>query len=287
MTAINKCLTKGIVATLVVTGVSFGALATQDGAEAAAYPKKKPREVEWSFAGPFGKWDKAQLQRGLKVYTENCASCHSMNLLSYRNLADLGYTEDQIKAYAAEFELTDGPNEDGEMFERTARPTDRFVGPYANVKEAAALNGGAVPPDFSLIAKARAVERGFPTFIFDIFTMYAESGPDYIYSLLTGYPEEEPEGVDVLDGLHYNPYFASGTALAMAAPLSDDVVDYDDGTPQTVDQYAQDVSAFLMWAAEPGLPDRKQRGFIIIMFLLLFAGLLYFTKKRVWANVPH
>ncbi|MEO0545544.1 MAG: cytochrome c1 [Pseudomonadota bacterium] len=287
MTAINKCLANGIVATLVVTGVSLGAIAVQDGAEAAAYPKKKPREVEWSFAGPFGKWDKAQLQRGLKVYTENCASCHSMNLLSYRNLADLGYTEDQIKAYAAEFEVSDGPNEDGEMFERPARPTDRFVGPYANVKEAAALNGGAVPPDFSLIAKARAVERGFPTFIFDIFTMYAESGPDYIYSLLTGYPEEEPEGVDVLDGLHYNPYFASGTALAMAAPLSDDIVDYDDGTPQTLDQYAQDVSAFLMWAAEPGLPDRKQRGFIIIMFLLLFAGLLYFTKKRVWANVPH
>jgi len=286
-TATMRVVAKGAAAALLVAGFSFGSLVTQEGAEAAAYPKKKPRQVEWSFAGPFGHWDKAQLQRGLKIYTENCSACHSMNLLSYRNLADLGYTEDQIKAYAAEFEVTDGPNEDGEMFERPARPTDRFKSPYANEKEAASANNGAVPPDFSLIAKARAVERGFPTFLFDIFTMYAESGPDYIYSLLTGYPEEAPEGVEVLDGLHYNPYFVAGSALAMAAPLYDEAVDYDDETPATLDQHAKDVAAFLMWAAEPGLPDRKQRGFIVIMFLLLFAGLLYFTKKRVWADVPH
>lgn len=287
MTTLAQGVFKGVAAALMMAAVSFGPMAIGDGAEAASYPKKKPRHAEWSFAGPFGHWDKAQLQRGLKIYTENCSACHSMNLLSYRNLADLGYTEDQIKAYAAEFEVTDGPNEDGEMFERPARPTDRFKGPYANLKEAAAANNGAVPPDFSLLAKARAVERGFPTFIFDIFTMYTENGPDYIYSLLTGYPEEPPEGVQVLDGLHYNPYFVAGEALAMAAPLSDNSVDYDDGTPQTLDQHAQDIAAFMMWAAEPGLPERKQRGFIVIMFLLLFAGLLYFTKKRVWANVPH
>ncbi|MEO1397388.1 MAG: cytochrome c1, partial [Pseudomonadota bacterium] len=152
-----RVVAKGAAAALLVAGFSFGSLVTQEGAEAAAYPKKKPRQVEWSFAGPFGHWDKAQLQRGLKIYTENCSACHSMNLLSYRNLADLGYTEDQIKAYAAEFEVTDGPNEDGEMFERPARPTDRFKSPYANEKEAASANNGAVPPDFSLIAKARAV----------------------------------------------------------------------------------------------------------------------------------
>ncbi|MEL6967382.1 MAG: cytochrome c1 [Pseudomonadota bacterium] len=282
-----KGVAKGVAALVLAVSVTAGTSFVADTADAASYPKKKPRQAEWTFAGPFGKWDKAQLQRGLKVYTEVCAACHSMKLLSYRNLADLGYTEEQIKAYAAEFEVTDGPNDDGEMFDRTARPADRFVGPYANDKEAASANNGALPPDMSLIAKARAVERGFPTFIFDIFTMYAESGPDYIYSLLTGYPEETPDGVDVLDGLHYNPYFIAGTALAMSNPLSDDIVDYDDGTPQTVDQYAKDISAFLMWAAEPGLPDRKQRGFIVICFLLLFAGLLYFTKKRVWADVSH
>ncbi|MEL7229341.1 MAG: cytochrome c1 [Pseudomonadota bacterium] len=253
---------------------------------ASGYPINKPKEVEWSFAGPFGSYDKAQLQRGLKVYKENCSACHSMNLLSYRNLEDLGYTPDQIKNLAAEYEVVDGPNDDGEMFERPARPTDRFVSPYANDKEAIAANGGALPPDMSLLAKARAPERGFPTFIFDVFTMYAENGADYIYSLLTGY-KEPPEGVDIQDGLHYNPYFVAGKALAMAQPLYGDDVEYDDGTPATLEQHAKDVSAFLMWAADPNLPQRKQRGFIVILFLCIFAGLLYFTKKKVWAGVPH
>ncbi|MDD9910238.1 MAG: cytochrome c1 [Ahrensia sp.] len=255
---------------------------------ASGYPINKPREVDWSFAGPFGKWDLGQLQRGLKVYTEACSACHSLSILHYRNLTDLGYTEDQIKNYINDLgkEVTDGPNEDGEMFQRPAQLQDRFQGPYANLKEAAAANGGAVPPDMSLLAKARAPERGFPTFIFDIFTMYAENGPDYIYSLLTGY-KEPPEDKEILDGLHYNPYFAAGTALAMAQPLYDEQISYDDGSPETLDQYAKDVSAFLMWASEPGLPDRKQRGFIVIVFLAIFAGLLYFTKKKVWAGVPH
>lgn len=269
---------------LVAMGVS---LATPADA-ASGYPLNKPREIDWSFSGPFGTYDKQQLQRGLKVYTENCSACHSINLLFYRNLADLGYSEEQIKNYAAEYEVTDGPNEDGEMFQRPARPTDRFVGPYANVKEAALSNGGALPPDFSLLAYARAPERGFPTFIFDIFTMYAENGADYIYSLLTGYPEDgAPEGVDVLDGLHYNPYFVAGSALAMAQPIWPDGVEYDDGTEATISQQAQDVVAFMQWAADPNLPQRKQRGFIVVLFLLAFAGLLYATKKKVWANVPH
>jgi len=270
-----------LVAGLVITaGLALGP------ASAASYPTNKPKEQSWSFSGPLGHWDKGQLQRGLKIYTEVCAACHSLNMVSYRNLADLGYNEAQIKAYAAEFEVVDGPNEDGEMFERPARPADRFKGPYANDQEAASANGGALPPDLSLIAKARAPERGFPTFIFDIFTMYAENGPDYLYSLMTGYTDA-PEGKDIGD-LHYNPYFIAGDTLAMAAPLSaDNVVEYDDGTEATLEQNSKDISAFLMWAAEPGLEQRKQRGFIVILFLLIFAGLLYFTKKKVWANVSH
>ena len=266
-----------------------GALAftgTSQMAGAAGYPLNKPEEQKWSFSGPFGHYDKGQLQRGLKVYTENCAACHSMNLLSYRNLSALGYSEQQIKNYAAEYEVVDGPNDDGEMFERPAKATDRFKGPYANDKEATSANGGALPPDMSLLAKARAPERGFPTFIFDIFTMYAENGPDYIYSLLTGY-KDAPEGVEVQEGLHYNPYFISGNALAMSPPLIDDEFEYDDGTPGTIDQQARDVSAFLAWAADPKLDERKQRGFIVILFLLIFAGLLYFTKKKVWSDVAH
>lgn len=250
------------------------------------YPIKKPMQQEWSFSGLFGHYDKGQLQRGFKIYSEVCAACHSMSLLSYRNLADLGYTEAQIKNYAAEYEVTDGPNDDGEMFQRPALPTDRFKGPYANDKEAISANGGALPPDMSLLAKARAPERGFPTFIFDIFTMYAENGADYIYSLLVGY-QDPPEGVEITDGLHYNPYFVAGNALAMAAPLSEGSVEYDDGTPATLEQQAKDISAFLTWAADPKLNERKQRGFIVMLFLLIFAGLLYFTKKKVWANVAH
>ncbi len=264
------------------------ALGLSGAAMAADFPINKPRNADWSFSGPLGTWDLGQLQRGLKVYTEVCGACHSMKILHYRNLTDLGYTEEQIKNYIADqgIEVTDGPNEDGEMFDRPATLADRFKSPFANDKEAASANGGALPPDMSLIAKARAPERGFPTFIFDIFTMYAENGPDYIYSLLTGY-QDPPDDAEIQDELHYNPYFVAGNALAMASPLSDEIVSYDDGTPETVEQYAKDVSAFLMWAAEPGLQDRKQRGFIVIIFLLIFAGLLYFTKKKVWASVSH
>ena len=246
------------------------------------YPLDKPKEQVWSFAGPFGKWDYGQLQRGLKIYTEVCAACHSLNLLSYRNLSALGYDEGQIKAYAAEYEVTDGPDEDGEMYERPARPSDRFVAPFANKNEARSANGGALPPDLSLIAKARAPERGFPTFIFDAFTQYAESGPDYIYSLLTGYTDA-PASVDVGD-LYYNPYFISGNSLAMAPPLDEGLISYDDGTPETLDQYSRDISAFLMWSAEPGLQTRKRLGFIVMLALLIFAVLLYLSKKRVWSR---
>ena len=251
---------------------------------ASEYPLKTPKQQEWSFAGPFGKYDKGQLQRGLKVYTEVCSACHSMNLVTFRTLEGLGYSDAQVKAFAANYEVQDGPNADGDMFTRKAVPSDHFPSPYANKEAAAASNNGAAPPDFSLIAKARGIKRGFPLFIFDIFTQYQEGGPDYIYSLLTGYGEEKPEHVEVAEGTNFNPYFASAAALAMAKPISDDQVTYDDGAPQTVDQYARDVSAFLMWAAEPHLEERKRTGFMVMVFLVIFTGLIYLTKKSVYAN---
>lgn len=263
------------------------AIAAEEGDGATPhYPIMKPKEQDWSFAGPFGKYDKGQLQRGLKVYTEVCAACHSMRLVSFRTLGDLGYSEEQVKAFAANYEVEDGPNADGEMFTRTAVASDYFPSPYANAEAAAASNNGAAPPDFSLIAKARYVERGFPQFIFDIFTTYSEAGPNYIYSLLTGY-QDAPAGVEVPEGAYYNPYFIAGPALAMAPPLSDGQVTYDDGSPETLDQYSHDVAAFLMWAAEPHMEERKRTGFMVIIFLVIFSGLLYVTKKSVFSNVEH
>lgn len=273
-----KSFLSGLAGLCVVAGIGTGV------ALAAAYPINHPRQAEWSFAGPFGKWDLAQLQRGLKVYQEGCAACHSMELVAFRNLEALGYSEEQVKAFAAEYTITDGPNQEGEMFDRPGVPADYFPSPFPNQEAAAFANNGAAPPDFSLIAKARAPERGFPTFVFDIFTLYAENGPDYIYSLLTGY-KDAPAGKDVPEGTYYNPYFVGGTALAMAPPLFDEMVSYDDGTPETVEQYAKDVAAFLMWAAEPTLVERKQLGFKVFMFLAIFAALLYLTKKSVFAGL--
>jgi Cytochrome c1 len=257
--------------------------ATEHAAAAGHYPILKPKQVDWSFAGPFGHYDKGQLQRGLKVYKEVCSACHSMNLVAFRTLGDLGYSEEQVKAFAAEYEVQDGPNGDGEMFTRTAVPSDHFPSPFPNAEAAAAANNGAAPPDMSLLAKARGVTRGFPTFIFDIFTQYQEGGPDYIYSLLTGY-QEPPEGITVPEGTYFNPYFVGSASLAMAPPISDGQVTYDDGAPETLDQYAQDVSAFLMWAAEPHLEERKRTGFMVMVFLAIFTALVYLTKKSVYAN---
>lgn len=260
--------------------------AVEHAEKALHYPVLKPKNIDWSFAGPFGKYDKGQLQRGLKVYKEVCSACHSMKLVAFRTLEDLGYSEEQIKALASEYEVQDGPNGDGEMFTRKAIPSDYFPSPFPNEEAAAAANNGAAPPDFSLIAKARGVERGFPTFIFDIFTQYQQGGPDYIYSLLTGY-QEPPAGVEVPEGTHFNPYFIAAKSLAMAQPITDGQVTYDDGAPQTLDQYAQDVSAFLMWAAEPHLPERKRTGFMVMVFLAIFTALIYVTKKSVYASKEH
>lgn len=277
---------------VLVAAFAFGGAFAAQAAEGEAghtqhYPIKKPSYVNWTFAGPLGHYDEQQLQRGLKVYMEVCAACHSMKKVAFRSLTELGYTEEQVKALAATYTVTDGPNADGEMFDRPAVPSDKFPGPYANVEASTAANNGAYPPDMSLLAKARAVERGFPTFIFDIFTMYQESGPDYIHALLNGYTDEIPEGVEVPEGAHYNPYFIAGPALAMAAPISDDIVAYDDGTKATTEQISQDVVAFLMWAAEPHLEERKETGFKVMMFLAVFAGLVFLLKRRIFASVAH
>lgn len=282
-TVFSRLIAAGFAIVLSASMMPTNSLAEEDGGT-PHYPINHPRQAKWSFSGPFGHWDIGQLQRGLKVYKEVCSSCHSLDLVSFRNLRELGYSDAQVKAFAAEYEVNDGPNPEGEMFDRPAKPSDYFPGPYANAVEAANLNNGAAPPDFSLLAKARAPERGFPTFVFDVFTMYAENGPDYIYSLLTGY-QDAPDGVEVGDDIYYNPYFVGGKALAMAPPLSDDAVDYDDGTAQTVDQYAQDVAAFMMWAAEPKLVERKSLGFKVMLFLIIFSVLLYFTKKKIFANL--
>ncbi|NWG23097.1 MAG: cytochrome c1 [Pseudorhodoplanes sp.] len=254
-------------------------------AQAAGETEHPPR-VKWSFAGPFGLYDRAQLQRGFKVYREVCQACHSLSLLSFRNLAEPGgpgFTEAQARVIAEEYRVQDGPNDAGEMFERPGRLADRFPKPFPNDNAARAANGGALPPDMSVIAKARTYERGFPWFLFDIVTQFQEQGPDYIVALMNGY-EDPPQGFQLPPGSHYNKYFP-GHAIGMPKPLSDGQVTYDDGAPQTVDQYAKDVTAFLMWAAEPHMEARKRIGFQVMIFLLVFAGLMYFTKKKVWADV--
>ncbi|MBY3221199.1 cytochrome c1 [Rhizobium laguerreae] len=268
------------------TPANGAAPAHHEESETPHYPLKHPKEEEWSFAGPFGHYDKGQLQRGLKVYTEVCAACHSMKLVPFRTLDELGYSEAQVKAFAANYEVQDGPDASGEMFTRKAVPSDYFPSPFPNAEAAAASNNGAAPPDFSLIAKARSVERGFPQFVFDIFTQYQESGPDYIHALLTGY-EEPPAGFQVPQGGHYNPYFNAAAVLAMPKPLSDGQVTYDDGAPATVDQYSKDVTAFLMWAAEPHLEERKRTGFMVMIFLAIFTVLIYLTKRSIYANKEH
>ena len=282
-----KLILKGFLALgLSLTAAGMAAAAEEEGAT-PHYPIKKPVEQNWSFEGPFGTYDRGQLQRGLKVYREACSACHSLDLVAFRTLRDFGYSEAQVSALAAEYTIQDGPDSNGDMFERPGVPSDRFPSPFANPEQAAASNNGAAPPDLSLIAKARGVERGFPTFVFDIFTQYAESGPDYIYGLLTGYEEEVPEGINVPEGAYYNPHFISGPALAMPPPLSDGLVTYDDGSPETMQQYAKDISAFLMWAAEPHLEARKQTGFVAFIFLVLFAGLVFLTKRKIWAGEAH
>jgi ubiquinol-cytochrome c reductase cytochrome b/c1 subunit len=244
-----------------------------------------PPSQKWSFAGPFGKYDRGALQRGLKVYKEVCSTCHSLSYIAFRNLGEpggLGYSPAQAAALASEYKVKDGPNDQGEMFERPGRPADYFPSPFPNEQAARAANGGALPPDLSLITKARSYDRGFPTFVFDFFTQFQEQGPNYVDALLQGFEDKPPAGVTIPEGSYYNKYFP-GHAIKMPKPLSDGQVTYDDGAPATLPQYAKDVTTFLMWAAEPHMEARKKLGLQVFVFLLLFTGLLYFTKKKVWA----
>ena len=225
-------------------------------------------KTDWSFKGLFGKFDRGSLQRGYQVYTEVCASCHSMKYLSYRNLGEEGGPEfsiEQVKAIAASFEVTDGPNDDGEMFSRPAKLSDKFVNPYENVKAAQAANGGAYPPDMSVLAKARS------------------GGVDYIYSVLLGY-EDPPSGVTLDDGVYYNKYMY-GNKIKMSQPLYDGSVEYADGTEATEEQMAKDVTTFLMWAAEPQLEARHRMGLKVIVYLIILTILVYFSMKKIWSRI--
>jgi cytochrome c1 len=254
----------------------------------AASAEDAPPRQKWSFAGPFGIYDQAQLQRGFKIYKEVCSTCHSIKLLAFRNLAEPGgpsFTEPQAAAIAASFQVADGPNDQGQMFQRAGTLADRFPPPFPNDQAARAALGGKLPPDMSVLAKARSHEWGFPRFIVDAFTMYQEDGPDYIHAILNGYTDP-PAGETLPPGAQYNKYFPGG-AIGMPKPLADGQVQYTDGTPMTVDQYGRDVAAFLMWAAEPTLNARKQLGFQVLIFLIVLTGLLYFSKKKVWRDIAH
>lgn len=246
---------------VLVAALALGAAAPALAAEGEVDLPK----LDWSFNGVFGTYDRAQLQRGYKVYKEVCSSCHSMKYIAFRNLGDIGYNEAQVKALAAGYQITDGPNDDGEMFQRPGLPSDIFPAPFANEKAARAANGGAYPPDLSLLAKAR------------------EGGPDYIHAILTGYVDA-PADFKVAEGKSYNKYFP-GHNISMPKPLSDDQVTFDDGTKSTLDQQATDVAAFLMWTAEPKLEERHRMGLKVIIFLVVLTGLFIAAKKRIWRDV--
>ncbi len=240
-------------------GLAGGPIRSAEAAEGAVPPAQ-----DWPFSGIFGTYDRAATQRGFQVYKEVCASCHGMRLLSYRNLQQLGFSEAEVQAIAAQYQVQDGPDDEGTMFERPARPSDRFVSPFPNEQAARAANNGAYPPDMSVLAKARA------------------HGPDYIYAMLTGY-HEPPPNVTLMAGMHYNEYFP-GHQIAMPNMLSDGGVTYMDGTEATVRQQSWDVTNFLMWAAEPHMEDRKQMGIRVVLFLLIFTGLMYAVKRKIWAD---
>ena len=286
LTRLNRLAAVAVVATMATMSVSAPAMAEGEA--------KHPRKAGFSFEGPFGTFDQGQLQRGYKVYREVCAACHGMDMLSFRTLGERSgpfwdphapnAAENRfVKALAAEIEVADIDTETGEPIRRPATPADRFPNPYPNATAAAAANGGAVPPDLSVMAKAR------------------HDGANYIYSLLSGYVAP-PAALQIRPGQYYNPYMAGdltpfwtgdpekvpyGGFIAMPNPLRPDQVTYDDGTAQTVDQYAKDVAAFIAWASEPKATERKQAGLGVMIFLALFAGLTYASYRRIWKGVAH
>jgi ubiquinol-cytochrome c reductase cytochrome c1 subunit len=223
-----------------------------------------PPHQQWSFEGVFGTYDAAALQRGFQVYKEVCSACHALKHLYYRDLTDIGYTEDQVKGVAAQAQVTDGPNDQGEMYQRPGRPSDPIVTPFPNDQAARAANNGALPPDLSLIVKAR------------------EGGPDYVYAILTGF-KDPPAGFKMQPNMNYNEYFP-GHQIAMPPPLTaDGQLTYADGTKATIPQMAHDVTTFLAWAAEPNLDERHRMGAKVILFLVIAAGIFYAAKRKIWA----
>jgi ubiquinol-cytochrome c reductase cytochrome b/c1 subunit len=271
------------IVTMVLAG---GVLASLALSARSAEEMPLPPKHAWSFAGPFGKFDRAQLQRGFRVYREVCQVCHGLTLVAFRNLAEPGgpgFTSAQARAIAAEYQVKGEPDDQGEVKDRPGRLADHFPPPFPN-EQAARARYNAVPPDLSVITKARSYERGFPWWVLDMLTQYQEHGVDYLTALLIGYEEQPPAGVTLPPGTFYNKYYP-GHAIAMPPPLTENRVEYTDGTPMTVEQYAKDVSAFLMWAAEPHLEARKRIGMQVFVFLIVLAGLLYFTKKKVWHQV--
>lgn len=226
---------------------------------------KEPEAQDWSFSGMFGKYDRGELQRGYLVYKEVCAACHAVKHLAFRNLTEIGFSEDEAKAITSEFTVEDGPDENGDTYERGALLSDALPSPYRNENEGRAANNGAFPPDLSLLVRAR------------------HGGPDYLYALLAGY-EDEPADFELSDGMSYNPFF-EGAQIAMPPPLFEDMVEYADGTAASVEQMSRDVTAFLNWAAVPELEERNRLGFQVMIFLALLTVLFYFVKRKVWRNV--
>lgn len=232
---------------------------------ASSVDTEHPKQMHWSFEGAFGTFDRQSAQRGLQVYREVCASCHSLSRVAFRSLSGIGFSPAEIKALAAEYTVQDGPGDDGEMFDRPGLPSDHFTPPYANEKASRAANGGAFPPDLSLIIKARP------------------DGANYVYSILTGY-KDAPEDVHLGPGMHYNPYFPGGQ-IAMPQPISEGQVTYQDETPASVDQMSKDVVNFLQWAAEPEMEMRKGMGVKVLIFLFIATAFLYIAKRRVWKDL--
>jgi ubiquinol-cytochrome c reductase cytochrome c1 subunit len=243
------------------------ALSLSVASPALAAEAAPPPDARFGFNGLFGSFDRGALQRGFQVYKEVCSACHGMRLLSYRNLLDIGLTEEQVRAIAASYTITDGPNDDGEMFERPGRLADRFRSPFPNEQAARIANNGAYPPDLSVITKARAGHA------------------NYIHALLTGYVDPPP-GVEVMAGMNWNAWFA-GNQIAMPNVLNDGQLEFADGTRATVEQMSRDVTTFLAWAAEPEMERRRQMGVKVLIFLAILGGLVYATKRKVWADVKH
>jgi ubiquinol-cytochrome c reductase cytochrome c1 subunit len=233
-------------------------------ARAADENQQLPRQ-QWSFDGVFGTYDRASSQRGFQVYKEVCSVCHPVKHLHFRDLADIGYSEEEVKGIASGYQVTDGPNDEGQMYQRPGRPSDPIPGPFPNDQAARAANNGSLPPDLSLIVKARP------------------GGSDYVYAILTGY-KDAPTGFNLLQGMNYNEFFA-GHQIAMPPPLSDNAVTFADGVPASVPQMAHDVATFLTWAAEPRLEDRHRTGFKVTLFLVVAAGVFYAAKRKIWAPI--